>query len=504
MVLLNSTDREILSRTQIQPSDAPGEVVGIDAFTGWYFGMRMLEKQVIIHHAPQKNVLVLGGVASGKTSGRGLSALGYAATVPFYKFLNVSISSFQANLMFEFLLSRIEGNKRFEKLVRITRKRPYPEIVLVTGASLGFMTVGFEAQHIRGSEFDEINFDEGGFEPKEATISSLRGRLRGIRPDGTSRMGRLTITTTPTDIPWLYERWLKGRDSNHDGYDPSRYLSLRMTIYDNIYLPKWQIDEIEKDTPAELREQELSAEFPVMVENEFPRDQINAITDMDWLANVEVLSKEEPGFNGYKVIQTPRNGVVHWELPASRDRLYIIAGDPGTNNPPHRNSPTIMVLDVTEKPYQLVYCSWPNGGGKYAPFLASYRYALEKYNPIYKGIDATGTQKAIDELAFKEYGIELNSLNFQKDKYAMINALKIMIQRADIRIPFIKGIRQQLASYKLPDNKIAQDLVCSLMELAHLTRYIEQREDSDTDAGKRSQMRADSRRARARHSYRRR
>jgi len=503
VAILTQADKEILSRTRLEPGSIPNEVVGIDAFTGWYFGMQMLPKQVILHHASQKNILVVGGVASGKTSARALSALAYATTIPHYRFLNVSISSFQANLMFDFLISRIEGNRKFEKLVKVTRKRPYPEVELITGSQLSFMTVGYEAQHIRGSEFDEINFDEGGFEPKEATISALRGRLRGTRPDGTTRMGRLTITTTPTDIPWLYERWQRGEDKENEGYDPQRYLSLRMTIYENIYLPQWQIEEIEKDTPDELKAQELSAEFPVLIENEFPRDQINTITDMDWLSDAEAKNQVEPGYSGYKVVQSTRNGVVHWETPVESGHIYIIAGDPGTNNPPHRNSPSVMVMDVTEKPYKLVYHSWPNGNGKYAPFLSNYRYALEKYNPVYKGIDATGTQKAIDELAFEQYGIELNSLNFQKDKYAMVNALKMLVQRGGFRMPFIKGIRQQLASYKLPDNKIAQDLICSLMQIAHLARYTEQQSSGGEQGELRRKVRFDSRTARARNSYRR-
>jgi hypothetical protein len=38
--------------------------------------------------------------------------------------------------------------------------------------------------------------------------------------------------------------------------------------------------------------------------------------------------------------------------------------------------------------------------GSYNPFLRPYRYAQDKYTPLLKGIDATGTQKGVYELAF--------------------------------------------------------------------------------------------------------
>jgi hypothetical protein len=65
--------------------------------------------------------------------------------------------------------------------------------------------------------------------------------------------------------------------------------------------------------------------------------------------------------------------------------MYLLASDPGTASPPKRNSPVVMVWDVTEKPYELVYFHWVSGNGSYIPWLNSMKYALEKYNPHLRG-----------------------------------------------------------------------------------------------------------------------
>ena len=205
--------------------------------------------------------------------------------------------------------------------------------------------------------------------------------------------------------------------------------------------------------------------------------------------------------SGYSVSMSPRLGVVRWEAPLREGHVYVLSGDPGSNAPPHRNAPCIICLDVTTLPYKLVFFSWPSGKGRYAPFLSEYRYALDKYSPVYKGIDATGPQKALDELAFDDLGIALDNLNFQKDKYAMLNSLRVLIQNEGLKIPFIKGFRQQLINYRLPDNKIAQDIVSALMGATHLAKYVNQ--SPETDQELRPGTRLDSRARRAYNSYRR-
>jgi len=117
--------------------------------------------------------------------------------------------------------------------------------------------------------------------------------------------------------------------------------------------------------------------------------------------------------------------------------------------------------------------------------LRAYKYAINKYQPILKGIDATGPQKALDELAFEEYGIQTDKLNFSTEKDAMLNALSFLVTNQDIRWPPIKGVLRQMGEYtRERDAKIAQDIVMCLAEIAHLARYVPDKRSRDAKVKK--------------------
>jgi len=457
---------------------------GYSLFTRYFFDWEPLKNQWVEHYAPQPNVVQLGGIGSGKTVGKALSFLTKALIWPWYTGLNTSISSFQSTLMFNFLLPHIEDNPKISRFIKDIRAKPYPKITTVFNSQLAFMTVGFQAQGIRGSEWDEINFDEGGYERAEETIVALRGRLRGTRPNGIERLARLTITTTPTDVPWLRVRFERGTEgSTMEEFDPTSYCSLRSTLYDNHHIPEWQRNEIIKDLPQEMILQEIEAEFPDWGLSEFPESHITACEDLYLNARMEQLinpiivnadGTENMGTPapGATYVEVPRVGVTYWEMPYDPSRVYVIASDPGTASPPRRNSPVVLAFDVTDKPYELVYFAWVSGNGSYIPWLKSFRYALDKYKPVLRGMDATGTQKAIDELVLEREGIEVDAVNFARDKLGMLNTLKMLLQNHELKFPFIKGIRTQLRSYQVKDDKISQDIVAALMVFAYVSRFI--------------------------------
>jgi hypothetical protein len=456
-----------------------------DLFTQYYFnGWKPLANQYAEHYAPQPNVTLLGGVGSGKTAGKGKSFMAKAMTQPYYLGLNTSISAFQSKLMYEQLVPLIENSDLVKRFIADVKSRPYPLIETIFGSKIAFMTAGVEAQLIRGSEWDEINGDEFGYEKSEATIHALRGRLRGTRPNGIPRLARLTITTTPTEVPWLRQRFDAGwKGSGHPDYNRRRYLSLRSTLFDNTYIPAWQREEIMAGYTEEMIQQEIMAEFPDWGNTEFASRFIdgceNALMNdlMERLTNP--IYEDENGNEhcgtpvpGAAVVEMPRFGVTLWEMPYETGHVYVETGDPGTDSPPKRNAGVVMVWDVTTKPYQLVYFHWVSGNGSYQPWLSSFKYALAKYRPLYKGIDATGTQKAIDELVFEREGIPMDSVNFAHDKKGMLNALKLLMQNYELRFPVIRGMHNQLLGYRLPDDDIAQDIVSCMMVFAALERFL--------------------------------
>jgi hypothetical protein len=150
-----------------------------------------------------------------------------------------------------------------------------------------------------------------------------------------------------------------------------------------------------------------------------------------------------------------------------------MGGDPGVDGPPKRNAGVVFVADVSAKPVKIVFFHWVDGRGSYSPFLVSYKYCIEKYSPVLKGLDVTGTQKAIDELAFENYGIDVDGINFARDKDALLNSMSLALTNHDLQMPFIQGLHKQLSHYsREKDRQIAQDTVMALSIIAYLSRHV--------------------------------
>jgi hypothetical protein len=104
----------------------------------------------------------------------------------------------------------------------------------------------------------------------------------------------------------------------------------------------------------------------------------------------------------------------------------------------------------------------------------------------FRGYDSTASQKAIAELSFEAGGLPVLPLGFDgTKKWQYLNAMKILMGRELLEAPEIDGLRKQLSRYKIPDTKIAQDLVsamamcCFLMYPLYRSAYPEMDEDGD-------------------------
>lgn len=468
--------------------------VGLGAITGWFMGgadrqdhkgIVPLWGQWMFHHAPQRNVFLLAGIGYGKTTVVALSAFAHAITTPYFHFTNAAPTSAQAQLAFDWLVQRIEQYPAMDRYISEIKRKPYPLIVFTNGSQLEFRTVGLGGAHLRGIERDWINLDEAGFTPRlSETHTALTGRLRGGRADGTPRLGKLSFTTSPSDDPFLRELWDRGADPNHPEYDPAETLCLRRSIYDNHYLSDRDIKKIEQSISEEEREVELQGLFPEGMGSIFPRAQVEQIQAPELNNHARgVRSVAQPDGSheelwtgvvpsGYRYEEDRHHGVVLYEKPPESDGVYVLGGDPGMGNPPHRNAGVVMAWNVAHKPYELVYFHWVRGGGYISPFVNSYRYAMEVYQPLYQGMDATGPQAQMHELLRDYFDIEAQGIRFNRDKDAMLNALRILVQRGELRMPLIKGASNQLKRYVVPDRDIAQDIVCALMMCAWLARWI--------------------------------
>ncbi len=445
----------------------------------WYLrGWKPLPYQYAFHQFGVPNVTFIAGIAAGKTIGVAASYMMDCMSIPYFKALNTSVTAKQATLVYDMMETWIEDNPRVEPMIEAMSLRPYPSITFKNYSHMEFRTAGTDARFIRGSEYDRINFDEAGLDMTGNIAKVLRGRLRGTRPDGTIRLARFDVTTSPTDAPWLRERADRGTRGHPDA-DLRLYRFMRVETYDNTHLTQLQIEAMEADYPPEMIDVEMRGKFPDYGYSMFASGNIRACVDQSiYDAAYIALNPENDNKKdikpGYNLGEDPRHGIFKIELPWIPGHVYVQGGDPGTENFPKRSAGVVMVFDVTDMPIKkLVYFDWISGKGSYNPFLQSYKYALKKYDPILKGIDNTGTQKALDELAFENHGIQTDGLNFGSEKQSMLNALSLDIGNHRLRFPPIQGLLKQLGTYTVAlDKKIAQDIVMTMAEISHLSRYV--------------------------------
>jgi hypothetical protein len=466
---------------------------GFHLASRWYLkGFEPLPYQYLWHHIPVKNTTLIAGVGTGKSSIAAASYTLDCLSLPGFKALNASVTANQAELTFQMFESWRDGNPRLDKFVKDITLRPYPIVEFTNGSVYQFRTAGQGARFIRGHEYDRANYDEAGLDLDGEAIRVLRGRLRGRRPDGSVRMARLDVTGTPTASPWLMQRFARGEVGGERSTpeDLKNYFSMKVATWDNTYLTEEQIELMKAEYPPDLVDIEMGGNFPDYGLSMFPIGHLHACVDANM--NDEMDEATHPEDNeairpGYVYEEWPRVGCVHFEMPAVQSGLYVIAGDPGTDSPPKRNAACIAVADVSSRPWRLVYFDWIAGKGSYKPFLNAFKAAMSKYNPVLKGIDATGPQKALDELGFEQFGLVVDPLSFGQLKDAMLNSLLMSVTEHSMRVPLIQGFMAQMSTYKreedTPSNAIPQDIVMTLAMLSYLVRFMAEKEKTERRTG---------------------
>jgi hypothetical protein len=455
---------------------------GFHRATEWYFrGWIPLDYQYVWHHVPIGNTTTVAGIASGKTTQVAASNTIDCMTYPGFKALNASVTAKQAELAYTMVMTWADQNPRFEKFIKDVSLRPYPVITFNNGSEYTFRTAGQGAKFIRGFEYDRINYDEPQLDPSDEAVRTLRGRLRGRRPDGSVRMARLDCTGTPSYAVWFRERFYKGlRGSEYATPETLKYFwSMRVETYDNKMLTDEQIKLMEADYPPELIDVELKGMFPDYGLAMFPIRHILACVDASLNDEIDVALHPEKGAiePGYEMIEWPRVGEIKMEFPMDPRGVYIIAGDPGVDSPPKRNAGVVCVVDITHPPMKkLVYFHWVPGNGSYHPFMQSYKYAVSKYRPVLRGIDATGPQKALDELGFQDFGLMLDNMNFGALKEGMLNSLLVDVTSHTYTFPRIQGLIGQMSTYRREDDThskmIPQDILMTLAQISWLARSV--------------------------------
>ena len=437
--------------------------------------------------ALQSLLVVVAGIATGKTVAAGMSAFYHASITPYFRFINVAHELSQAKYMYDEILKWAQGT-RAEKLIVKATASPYPKIIieyLIDGVKISsellFMSAGekSDGKNLLSIRADWINIEEAGrFSNLGGLISLLVTRLTGSTAAGRPYMGRLSAISNPIDNPELWVLFEKARTNPNA-------LTIMIDTVQNKNVTEEQV-QMQLDTiPEEEQAFYLTGARPEGAGVTFNRNAVDACANQLLTTKLRRgLAAQIPGYVGHHY---PALGYWHYEFPWEADHQYILIGDPGTGAAPLRNAPTIWVVDTTDAPKMNILSAlwWGNGGGKIMPFYDMYLYFLEKYKPIFAGVDSTSNQKNTAEIINMEYVVDagysidkIEGLDFSGARRMMyINSGRASLETRVWAWPDeAKGISAQLKAYdhiedRLTTSKLAQDLVSCFTMSAFVSRW---------------------------------
>lgn len=476
--VLSPSEVEILKKGMTDPDYITGYFFRADGEErGWYFDYKFDKEgawQKRMHSAIQKLIVVIGGVGTGKTLGVGVSAACWALTTDGFKFLNVAQKEWQARLMYDLILDLAQDTP-FGKLIWSAPQRPYPKIIIkfklgkrTYTSTLEFMSVDRDARGIFSWRGDWINVEEAGLlDNLDEIARNLSTRLTGATKMGRAFLGRFSFISNPWDTPHLWILF------DLAASDPDKNLSIVISTRHNHNVSDEQIANMIKHIPEDERPRFLDGMRPEGKGNYFAKEAIYKCEDKAWGELHSRWVKE--GRVGYIQYTMEGAGITHFQMPKEPGRMYFLTGDPGAGEAPYRNSPVIMVWDVTDfpsEPMKLRAFWWGSGFGRISPFIDRLLEWQQIYSPFFIGIDSTGPQKSLAELINIQKADDditpISGLDFSGPrKTSYLVAARLIVENGLARWPkSIAGMRAQLANYDpMKDQgsktKIPQDIVAT-------------------------------------------
>lgn len=452
----------------------------IDLWTRGYFGTSMFRYQRNFYHRPQLDKMLIASIRVGKSELAALGFLHLAQYNPYSRLLNTSISSEQAKIVFTKAVERCH-HPNFEHWVEQIQSSPYPMIRLVNKAELWFRSIGYDAELIRGFEFDAINVDECSYVTRETSIHTLKGRLLGINPfTNRPRLGIFWQMSSPKPVPWVFDRWKKG-DPAYLNARPDKYLSLRATIYDNPLLSQEQIADLMAEYSDAMIRQEFFGEFLENLDAVFPQMQVLAACDENH-REVRWMYEQIKQWNAMHQVRSIRDDagisedITHYEIEPQPGHLYVNSWDLGKKpTRAGRNATVAMVYDITHEPWSQVAYLYREGMG-----YVEAKSFIERWHEKYSGrgsrcrtvIDSTGKGDVLQEFMEREKTVDdLEGIVYSSTtKPPLIHAGKIMLERDGVRFPFIRKQVDQLTAYQIIDKDLAQDIVMCYCQAMYAAR----------------------------------
>lgn len=481
------------TRFSLKPYDRELIAASFDDISLWYqgyFDRTLFPWQRYFLEYPAKDRMAIAGIRSGKSYVAAVLLLHFAQVRPWSMLLNTCFTVEQAKIVYRTICELCEL-PRFRHWVANIERSPYPAVHLVNGSEIWFRSVGYEAESLRGYEFDAINADECSYIRSRQTIATLQGRLLGKNQrTGETRYGLFSQISSPDGKgTWVYDRWKLG-DPAYPGADPTKYLSLRIRTFDNPLLDREALAHVMAGYTEAQRRQELEGEFLDKEGAVFRMDDItDACSDLHKPVRdltAQIRQWQERGRPKRKAVEddvlaraaelAQYADLLHFELDPAPGRRYLQSWDLGKKaTEKGRNAAVGMIFDITDVPWLMVgfkYC--PNQ--PYLRTIEDITRLHEKYNgdsyDCHTVIDATGAGgDVINEILTEEKHLKIDALTITgTNKPDIINAGVLALERTRVHFPFIKRFVDQLSWYVRDDKEIAQDCViayCMAMYRAH-------------------------------------
>jgi hypothetical protein len=334
----------------------------------------------------------------------------------------------------------------------------------IFGRSMNEMGVAFKMRKLA-----YISGDECADVPNLWTFTNNTLLMRVVDMDGTIDF---VGTPQPEGFDYMTMIELAEEDMKRDDWEKSgNYYVQKGSIYENTFLPKFAIEEIERIADPMMREQIIRGEY------------------------VEIGDK----YFGFERIQhSVDENIILVDYPES-NRKYVTAFDPAGGESQWSDYTVIITIDYTEEPYRIVNFKRFKGGDVSIPM--QYQLVSELVTTFHSQLvidsSSLGGKNAMAFLShLNPVMCEFGNMRGGSYKAEMLATLKIAFDggqsmkfRRDrvkegndwvdknpnwglIRIPNIPSLINELQNYKLDDGKIRQDTV---MALAMAIHWIEMR-----------------------------
>lgn len=409
MLLLRDQTADVLSRAARDAGD-------VLTFCARWLGWQPHAGQARWLTAPRRPTHVLvAGRRWGKSEVAAVQLLHRAVTTPGGRYGVASVTLDQARLVFDVVTAFCQREPLLRVLIDRVVQTPFPFIRFKTGSEVVARTAAREGIYLRGHKFDVVVVDEADYLPESLVDSVVRMTLADTG-------GQLVLISTPRARRGLVYRELQRGLAG----DPAVYAQQGRTL-DNPHVDHAYVESL--------------------------RDKL---TTLAWQREVEGLYVDDDAtVFGWQHVQAAYESAT-WSLPESPQagRRYV----QGVDLAKHQDMTVQTVLDATTKPYRVVYFEryhrqpWP-------VVATRIRDVHRRYQCHQTLIDATGVGDAVlDEVRDVARGFVFTA----RSKLDLITNLQVVLEKREVRFPFIRELVDELQNYTWDDARLSTDCVMAL------------------------------------------